>query len=751
MSLIFFIALELQAQTGTIRGKVVDVLTKEPLPGVNIIVLDTDFGAASNIEGEYSIPNVPVGLYRVQASFIGYKQQIRTDIVVNSARPAVVNFELQESAIELEGVTVTTDYFEKSPTELGNITALSYEEIRRSPGGFEDVVRALSILPGVAQAAAGRNDLVVRGGAPSENLYLVDDFVVPNINHFGTQGATGGALSYINLDFVNNTTFSTGGFSTIYGDKLSSVLAIKLREGRKDRFGGKGTISATQFGLNLEGPVTEGSSFLFSIRRSYLDFIFNAAGFNFVPEYYDALLKYDYKIDNKNRISYLFVGALDRVKFNNENEEDIFDNAQILGSNQNQYVTGVSYRHLFDKGFYTLSLSRNYIKYESFQNDTLLRPLFVNNSKEAEHELKFNSIFKIYKESEFSLGFSAKHIDFESDLYLSNYVTTFGDSLLLNSLSARKNYYKLSAFTQLSTLFFDRLNISAGVRGDYFNALETKFYASPRISLSLPLSASLSLNLSSGFYHQFPSYIWLNTFESNTKLKAVKVIQYIAGFEHILRSDLRFKLEAFYKDYSNYPVSTLREYLVLANTGAGYGGSPTNFDSFGLDPLVSEGVGEARGIEFSAQKRSSDVPHYALFSLTYSESKFKGLDGIDRNGAYDQRWIVNLSGGYIFNERWEASFKFRFATGSPYTPYNDDGTQSIEKYNTMRYPDSHSLDIRIDRRWNFERWTLIAYIDVQNIYNRSNPSTINWDYKEMKSDIESSIGILPSIGVSIEF
>ncbi len=750
-SLIFFFALQLQAQTGTIRGKVVDVLTKEPLPGVNIIALDTEFGAASDIDGEFTISNIPVGLYRVQASFIGYKQQIRTDIVVNSARPAVINFELQESAIELEGVTVTTDYFEKSPTELGNITALSYEEIRRSPGGFEDVVRALSVLPGVAQAVAGRNDLVVRGGAPSENLYLVDEFVVPNINHFGTQGATGGALSYINLDFVSNTTFSTGGFSTIYGDKLSSVLAIKLREGRKDRFGGKGTISATQFGLNLEGPVTEESSFLFSIRRSYLDFIFNAAGFNFVPEYYDALLKYDYKIDNKNRISYLFVGALDRVKFNNENEEDIFDNAQILGSNQNQYVTGVSYRHLFDKGFYTLSLSRNYIKYESFQNDTLLQPLFLNNSKEAEHELKFNSIFKLYKESEFTLGFSAKHIDFESDLFLSNYVTTFGDSLLLNSLNTRKNYYKLSAFTQFSTLLFDRLNVSVGVRGDYFNAIENKIYASPRISFSLPLTASFSLNLSSGFYHQFPSYIWLNTFESNTKLKAVKVIQYIAGIEHILRSDIRFKLEAFYKDYSNYPASTLRDYLVLANTGAGYGGSPTNFDSFGLDPLISKGVGDAKGIEFSAQKRSSDVPHYALFSLTYSESKFKGLDGIYRNGSYDQRWIVNLSGGYIFNERWEASFKFRFATGSPYTPYNSDGTQSIENYNTMRYPDSHSLDLRIDRRWNFERWTLIAYIDVQNIYNRSNPSTINWDYKEMKSDIVSSIGILPSIGVSIEF
>lgn len=447
----------------------------------------------------------------------------------------------------------------------------------------------------------------------------------------------------------------------------------------------------------------------------------------------------------------MFVGALDRVKFNNENEEDIFDNAQILGSNQNQYGTGVSFRHLFEKGFYTLTLSRNYIKYDSFQNDTLLQPLFKNNSKEAEHELKFSSVIKLTKLSEFSVGISGKHIDFESDIFLSNYVTTFGDSLLLNSLSARKNYYKLSAFTQFSTLLFERLNVSLGIRGDYFNTLEEKFYASPRLSFSFPLTASLSLNLSSGLYHQFPSYIWLNTFDSNNKLKAVQVVQYIAGLEYILRSDVRFKLEVFYKDYSNYAASTLREYLVLANTGAGYGGSPSNFDSFGLDPLISEGTGEAKGIEFSAQKRSSDVPHYALLSITYSESKFKGLDNVYRNGAYDQRIILNLSGGYIFNEKWEASFKFRFATGSPYTPYNNDGTQSIENFNSLRYPDSHSLDIRVDRRWNFEGWSLIAYIDVQNIYNRSNPSTINWDYKEMKSDIESSIGILPSIGVSIEF
>ena len=207
---------------------------------------------------------------------------------------------MSEAVIELEGVTVSSDVFENLPTEVNSVKKFSYEEIRRSPGGFEDVVRALSVLPGVARQSAGRNDLVVRGGAPSENLYIVDGLIVPNINHFGSQGSTGGPLSFINLDFVEETTFSTGGFQANYGDKLSSVLKIDLREGRKDRLGGKALVSASQFGLNLEGPVSENSNFIFSLRRSYLDFIFNAAGFNFVPEYYDLLTKYNYNIDKSN-------------------------------------------------------------------------------------------------------------------------------------------------------------------------------------------------------------------------------------------------------------------------------------------------------------------------------------------------------------------------------------------------------------------------------------------------------------------
>jgi len=736
--------------TGTITGKVVDKISQQPIPGVNILVVGTQLGAAADIEGQFEITNVPIGNYQVRASAIGYTPVIKRDVTVNSVRPIQLNFEMSETVVELDGVTVTSDFFETEPTEVSSIRKFSYEEIRRSPGGFEDVVRALSVLPGVAAQSAGRNDLVVRGGAPSENLYLVDGFVFPTINHFGNQGATGGPLSFVNLDFVEETSFSTGGFSAIYGDKLSSVLKIDLREGRSDRIGGKATISASQFGLNLEGPANKNSNFIFSIRRSYLDFIFNAAGFNFVPEYYDLLGKYDYKIDNSNKISYLFIGALDRVKFNNNDKEDIYDNSRILGSDQNQYVTGISYDHLFDKGIINFSASRSYIKFNSFQNDTLLNPIFNNNSIEAEHELKGDIIYKMSPKSELNVGISAKFINFETDvLFPKNFITTFGDILPQNNLTANENFTKYAAHIQYSNVFFNHLRFNLGIRADYFDAIDESFYLSPRFSTAYNFNDLTSLSFSTGIYYQFPSYIWLAA--GNTNLKAIKVNQYIVGLQHRLSENLQVKLEGFYKDYNDYPTSLLRPYLVLANTGAGYGGAEANFESFGFEPLVSKGKGRATGVEFSVQKRSVGKGLYGLISATYAQSDFTALDGIERPSAFEQNWIFNFSGGYIFNNEWEASFKFRYASGRPSTPYNSDGTQNLSNYLTDRLPPIHALDLRVDKRWDLGSMSLITYIDVQNVYNRSNIQNIRWDYEKMKVDDESSIGILPSIGVSLEF
>ncbi|MDT8324581.1 MAG: TonB-dependent receptor, partial [Bacteroidota bacterium] len=311
-----------------------------------MFVKETSFGSATDLEGRFAVRNVPAGTYRVQASVIGYTPELAADVVVSPGRETQVDFDLAPTAIDLEEVVVEADYFRRNADAPVSAQTLSYEEIRRAPGGQEDVIRAVSVLPGVVQASAGRNDLIVRGGAPSENLYVVDGLEIPNINHFGTQGATGGPLSFINLDFVKDVTFTTGGFGPRYGDKLSSVMNIQLKEGRRDRIGGKINVSATQFGLNTEGPIGEQGSFLFSARRSYLDLIFKAAGFGFVPEYWDFIGKASYDIDRENEISFLTIGVLDKVRFFNDDEDQRFDNSRILGNSQDQYFTSISWKHL---------------------------------------------------------------------------------------------------------------------------------------------------------------------------------------------------------------------------------------------------------------------------------------------------------------------------------------------------------------------------------------------------------------------
>ncbi len=230
-----------RAQTGTITGTVMDRVSNEPLPSANVLVVGTSLGASTDPDGNFTIRDVPVGTYQIRATLVGYEPIILADVVVASGRPTDVHIKMDQETIGLGEVEVTASYFRRTPEAAVSVQRLSYEEIRRSPGGFEDVVRAVAVFPGVAQVSAGRNDLIVRGGAPSENIYVVDNIEIPNINHFSTQGSGGGPLSYINLDFVRETSFSTGGFGVRYGDRLSSVLTIDLREGRTDRLGGKAT------------------------------------------------------------------------------------------------------------------------------------------------------------------------------------------------------------------------------------------------------------------------------------------------------------------------------------------------------------------------------------------------------------------------------------------------------------------------------------------------------------------------------
>lgn len=669
--------------------------------------------------------------------------------MVSVAKPTEVMIPLIESAVELEAVQVTPSYFQKIPDKPLSNLIQSNEEIRRLPGGLEDVVRAISVLPGVAQVQPGRNDLIVRGGAPSENLFIVDNIEVTNINHFGTQGASGGPLSFINLDFVESTSFSSGGFGVPYGDKLSSVLTIDLREGRKDRIGGKATISASQFGFNLEGPTNDDGNFILSARRSYLDFIFKAAGFGFVPEYWDFLGKTHYHLSPRDQLVVVGVGALDNVKYFNDTPDQRFSNSRVLGSDQNQFVGGVSWRHLYQEGFSTITLNQSYIDYYFKQNDSLLNPIFRNASIESETGLKIDFLTHVTKWTEIRIGFQARHIRFSSDVFLKSDTTSFGIPIGLNALY-KTSALKSAAYAQISE-DLKNARITVGGRLDYFDLIERKIALSPRVSATYAINPTLNLNASLGRYYQAPSYIWLVANPVNQQLTFIGVDQFILGIDQTLTTDTRLTVEAYIKKYFDYPASLVRPYLVLANTGAGFGGSEEDFASFGLDPLVSRGSGRARGVEFLIQKKFSEIPCYSTVSVSYNTSQFVAMDGVEHPSSFDQRWIVNIGGGYVFDERWEFSAKFRYVTGRPYTPYEQDGRQLPSEYNGARVGANHSLDIRVDRRWSFGNWTLVTYVDIQNIYNRKPVDVPRFNLRTQRIEQNDAIGILPSVGISAEF
>jgi hypothetical protein len=736
-------------RTGTIVGTVVDRSTTEPLAGANVLLVGTTYGASTDGEGKFVVRGVPVGTYALRISILGYAPFTMSDIVVSTAKPTEIVVPLLEQNVLVDSVQVTASYFQNLPETPVSTFSQSNEEIRRLPGGLEDVVRAISILPGVAQVQAGRNDLIVRGGAPSENLFVVDHIEVPNINHFGTQGATGGPLSFINLDYVDGTTFATGGFGVQYGDKLSSVLTINLRDGRRDRLGGKATISASQFGLGLEGPIDESGSIIVSVRRSYLDFIFKAAGFGFVPEYWDFLVKGEYRLSQNDRLSVLGVAALDDVKFFNDTPKQRFDNSRVLGSSENQIVGGISWQHLLKNGLLRVSLGQSFVKYRYGQSDASLNPVFTSNSREYEATLRADLLFHVTRSTELSVGLMGKMPRFADELFLRPFVTSFGDSLSVEA-SYRTTAAKGAAYLQVSQTL-GGMRMTLGGRMDYFSLIEKNVAFSPRLALSLPLSGQISLNASVGRYYQAPSYIWLVANPLNRRLRFVGDNQYVLGVEMIVWPDTKASLEGYIKRYVDYPASLIRPYLVLANTGAGFGGSEDGYASFGLDPLVSKGSGLSRGVELLLQKKLSEIPCYGTFSLSYSVSEFSGLDGIDRPSSWDQRWIVNLGGGYLIDERWEVSAKFRYVTGRPYTPFNPDGTQDPARYNTVRVAPNHSLDVRVDRRWMFDTWTLITFLDIQNVYNRKPVDVPRFNAQSRQVERTESIGILPSIGVSAEF
>jgi len=763
-----FSASMLWAQSGRITGLVRSADTKAPLIGANVIVEGTQRGAATGAMGQFSIANLPVGVYRLRVNYIGYETAFKTDIVVNSAGPASVIIEMREAAVQGETVTVTAGYFAKEEQVQPSTIGLSREEIRRFPGGFEDVVRTVSALPGVAiNNSQGRNDLLVRGGGPSENLYLINGIEVPNINHFGTQGFTGGSLSFVNLDFVEDVSFSTGGFGVRYGDKMSSVIDLSLRQSRPESMKTKLTLSATQFGADAELPLGQNGGMILSARRSYLDLIFKAAGLPFIPQYTDFNIIADINLTPRDQLFFIGLSAIDNISRDQSTAEKRSFNASILGNSQYTGITGLRYRRLLARGYLDVIGNVTLSRYKFRQVDEFEAVYFRSDADEWERNLKVEHMFDAGRGLSLRSGLSAKFLRYDSDVVFADTLyDRSGNRIPISALGVPQaqdiqiSGTKTAAYVEASWRPSARLELAAGLRAETFSLIDADPWVDPRLSVRYRLTEKHSLRFSGGIYHQSPAAVWtLNP--ANRSLKPLRNFMMVAGWESLVRPDLRVTVELYRKAYAHLPTGALpgvNDYLVLSNAGGGYGGREDDFQSFGYAAFSSVGTGLAYGAELLLQKRYAEIPVYGLMSLSYNKGTVTAANGLSYPGQFDQRWIFNLSGGYIPSAKWTFSAKFRVFSGIPYTPVYRPSDNPLrpgfiqnlpEEYLSKRLDTGHHLDLRVDRFFNFAWGTLIVYVDLQNVYNVQLPRRPSYDFWEDKLDDSASIGILPSIGISV--
>jgi len=715
--------------TGSIRGTVYDENSKNALVAVNIVLIDSQTGVSSDEQGKFILENLPVGTYRIEFSYIGYADELLTDVVVRSGKPTLINVGLVQVNMELDPIIVEAGYFVEEKMIQPSVISLNREEIRRFPGGFEDVVRTVSILPGVSvNASGGRNDLLVRGGGPSENLYVVNNIEIPNINHFNTQGTGSGSLSFINLDFVENVKFSAGGFQARYGNKLSSIVSLDLSEGRTDRFGGKGLISATQFGINLEGPFSKKGSFIFSARKSYLDLIFKAAGLPFIPVYTDFNFIADYELKPGNTLSFVGLAAVDKIDRILDTVEDRVFNSTLLDNTQNQYINGINYRHISKNGYLDIILNANVFKYKLGQADTLKKEYFNSEADEIEYGAKIQRFNKLSNKGNLLLGLSGKWIQNQNiTVFADTIYNRSGNRIPLTAIGVQPDRNintwnsSFAAFLETDWQLNRFTHADLGLRFNYFSVLAEKIYIAPRAGIKFQLTPKHSLKFNYGHYFQAPSPVWLIN-QENKKLKAMQNRMGIISWDYLVRKDIRFTAETYYKKYVDLPTGTIpgvNDHVVMTNTGTSYGGREDEFQSFGYFDMVSGAKGEAYGIEFLLQKKFSEIPLYGKTSLSFGKSELSAGNKKVYPAGFDQRVIFNLSCGYKFNPKWEVSGKFRYFSGIPITPMYKPSENPItpgsiqnipQEYLSDRLNGGHHLDLRVDRFFNLKNYTIITFI-----------------------------------------
>ena len=737
---------------GRISGSVATSGTLEPVAGAFVILDGTSLGGLTDGNGEFSITGVPVGSYNLRVSSVGHHPGMKTDVIVRSERLTMVEFLLEPAPLAGGTITVRPSYFSRDEAQAGSSQEFSGEEIRRAPGSAGDVVRIIAGLPSVSKVDNQYNGLAVRGGNPFENGIYIENMEFGNINHFPRQGTSGGGLSMVNVDVLSDVRFSAGGFSAAYGDRLSSVMELKLRGGNRQEFDGQLDFGMAGAGTVLEGPLAGGDgAWLVTARHSWVDLLTSIADIDAVPTYSDYLAKVELDLSPSHRLTFLGMGAIDYVDYTFEQAGD--DGNPNYGiTDTKSLLTGVDWRWLWHgDGFSRTSLSFSDLSYGGDYRKTSNQEIeAVQDSDERSASLRNTNTWSASPGLEMNFGLDLRLGFNRYDSYFGADTSWSGEPLPPLTIDRDVQNFQGGIFCETTLDISQRVVATFGLRGDYSDR-NRSMTVSPRGALSLQTNEDCTITASAGIYRQaLPAELIARSTEFESLCDPVAT-HYVLGFQRLFSEDTRLVVEAYLKAYSRFPFDPGQPgYFILDGLGS-------EQDLYSFISLQSGALARSRGIEVTLQKRLA-MGLYGIVSGSYSRSSYRSPGEPFRNRIFDNRVIVGIEGGYRFDERWEASLRWDFAGGRPFTPLDVEASAEFNRsildesrINAERLPAFHTLNVRVDRRFNFSDTALVTYASIWNAYNRRNVAAVYWNGVEHREDRIYQWGIMPVVGLEYEF
>lgn len=782
LCLVLIILNTVSSQTAqTIRGRVFEKETRQALPGASIVLLGSDpiIGTSTDADGFFRLQGISPGRQGLSVSYVGYKTKTIQNLIVNSAHEIVLEVELEEQVYSGETIEIKAARLnEETINRMAAVSArtFSVEETEKYAGSRGDVARMAMNYAGVSSANDQRNDIIIRGNSPSTLLWRLEDVDIPNPNHFAENGTTGGPVGMLNNNLLLNSDFFTGAFPAQYGNALSGVFDLRLRNGNNERHEFLFQIGFNGFELGAEGPINKKnrSSYLANFRYSTLELMDDIidVGTSGIPKYKDLSFKLNFPLKQGQLSIFTLAGdsEISMLDSEGDNEQDLYsDEGQDLRNRSQMLASGISYTRFINSMSYLKINISGLVQDGGTLIDTLdavgkPHPNIDHNYNEFRtsaggfYHTKFNSHFSA------RAGFTADKMGF--DLLTKEYSRTedWMRPVIDYSKELSEGPAMLRAYLQATWKISEKLTLLPGLHYLYFS-LNGSSSAEPRLGVNWQVTEKHKISLGYGMHSRIQnlSTYYLGTqiganelIETNKELGLTRSHQWVAGYDVYLNNNTRLKTEIYYQSLFDVPVEQRSSSFSMLNTGASWGVGAQ-------DSLVNNGTGSNYGMELTLERFFSNNIYY-LATLSLFESKYKGSDNVERNTAFNGNYVLNLLIGKEFplNERsaLNLDFKLTYAGGKRYSPID---LQASQDAGTTKYVEEDAFskqfdpffktDIKVGYRLNAKKKKISQewQFYVENFTNHRNILAQVYSRSENKVKNINQLGIFPMVQYRLRF